>query len=1056
MKNFKNKGMTLVEVMIAIGLSSVVLVGGIQGYNSYQENKEIDDKESITAQKIARFSNATYQYIRTAEGVDLDNNIIDSQTLIDSNILPSGFSPNTPFNQEIKAFVEKEASGDDYYIYVTTTGNMSGDVDNPSTIYRDLYSKMLQQNLDIPSDRFIYGQISNNQFNSVTLNRDIVPSNDFLLEQGQEIPSVLIISEDLSPELDQEIRVLSASPEFQNPASGTHYSTITASIRNEDGDPVPDEQIFWNTSMGNLRDADTITNQDGVSENRIYSNDVGNARIQAKIAGDTKYIDVEFSPPYIELSTTQASVNADGSTCFNVLADVKYPAGQIADYELLNWGITSSSGVLNSFDNSSDDEGFAQACVTSEDGGEIILKASLDEYPTVEDSITLDFNSPIIYDVQVNGTDVKNDGEDFYEIIPRIAFPDGTPLFDADIEWETTTGFFDENPDKQNDVTSSDASGYSVNRFYSEVAGTNSLTISIDGDSRDISIGFIGPVILDLYYEYTVNDELVRYSEQIAQCIGDGGEIKMSKTADIYALVGYEDGTLVGEDYPVRWGAVVDGSTENSVTRTNEDSIATVAFSQDDDSTQTYSISASIPGSTEEKSIEVPLGENGARILLLEAGEVNNISLSKGDTLAYVKSCFDDKCEIGNGNHNLEVGKIYQYSVKGNAHKFWSCDSQTNSDCSSGKINNSPHINNIAESTNFPSNGKPYWTNIGDNKEILLIKGECTNGGGGNNGGGNSGGGNNGGGNSGGDNSGGGTSNEYFQASVTGCANIELSGGATISRGAISGGNITMSGNPDIPPRSIIASGKIKYPYWWKNSSKFAEAVSSFQENGPSLSCDPMNLAEKSQQFDSLSSNGDISVGNYPYVNSVIRPNELTSFDETWNVKEDVVLASAVQTELPDLPSFQGKLEGEYSVIKTGDFKHENASLTVSGGDVILYVDGDFLLGDGGGGTGFTIESGSTLTVIVTGKTTVKSAVKTGLTSTVNTNGRPTFALYSLYEESSNKVDRNAGVFNSGDNDVVGNIYAPYSNVFLGERSYLKGTVRGKAVKINGASYIYR
>ena len=307
------------------------------------------------------------------------------------------------------------------------------------------------------------------------------------------------------------------------------------------------------------------------------------------------------------------------------------------------------------------------------------------------------------------------------------AFPDGEPLSNVDIEWETTTGFFDEDTNKKRDFTTSDSSGYSYNKFYSEIAGSNSIILSIDGDSRDVNIDFIGPKILDLYYEYGVNGELTRYSKQIARCIGDDdGKLSISKTANIFALIGYGDGTLVGEGYPVKWKAIVDDSPENSVTNTNTESIATVSFNQEEDAIKTYSISASIPNSSEEESIDISLGENGARIILLETGQVNNLSLTKGHAFAYVKSCFDEKCQIGGGGHDLEEGKIYEYRITGKAHKFYSCSARTNTDCPdipSQDMNNSPHLFTVAYSTDAPSNGKPYWTNDANNEEIVLIKG---------------------------------------------------------------------------------------------------------------------------------------------------------------------------------------------------------------------------------------------------------------------------------------------------------------------------------------------
>lgn len=291
-----------------------------------------------------------------------------------------------------------------------------------------------------------------------------------------------------------------------------------------------------------------------------------------------------------------------------------------------------------------------------------------------------------------------------------------------------------------------------------------------------------------------------------------------------------------------------------------------------------------------------------------------------------------------------------------------------------------------------------------------------------------------------------------FDDSITGCESVDLRGGAGVEGGVVSGGDVDISGGV-YPPDGIAAQGEVNYPSWWDGNGEYSDLTSDFFEGVPFPSCDPFDIVTKSQGFLSLPSSGDISVGGYPFVNSVITPDGLSTFDATESVQDDVELASATDMVLPDLPSFVDKQEGEYSVIKTGDFIQRNGSLTVSGGDVVLYVDGDLTLG-AGGNEGLIIEPGSTLTVIVTGETNLNSSLQTSSAPLV-TNDKPTFALYSLHEDSGDKaVPNKSGVVVDGSANVLANIYSPRSNVAVVGSGGIKGTVRGKNVRVVGAGSI--
>lgn len=293
----------------------------------------------------------------------------------------------------------------------------------------------------------------------------------------------------------------------------------------------------------------------------------------------------------------------------------------------------------------------------------------------------------------------------------------------------------------------------------------------------------------------------------------------------------------------------------------------------------------------------------------------------------------------------------------------------------------------------------------------------------------------------------------YFDDAIVGCDSVHLSGGAGVTGGVVSGGDVTISGGV-YPPDSIAAQGVVNYPGWWDGNSTYAPLTQNFSNGVPLPSCDPHNLNAQIADLHYLPSNGNITVGNYPIVNSVLTPAGLTAFDQTWNVQADVTLATASMADAPNLPSFP---DGEkVSVIRTGSFTSHNGSITVSGGNVVLFVDGDLILG-AGGNEGLIIEPGSTLTVIVTGKTNFMSSLQTASLPLV-TNDRPTFALYSTREDvnpgSSGANPGNSGVVVDGSTKALANIYAPGSNVSIVGSGGVKGTVRGKNIDVRGAGTI--
>src|SRR5690606_2370346 len=118
-----------------------------------------------------------------------------------------------------------------------------------------------------------------------------------------------------------------------------------------------------------------------------------------------------------------------------------------------------------------------------------------------------------------------------------------------------------------------------------------------------------------------------------------------------------------------------------------------------------------------------------------------------------------------------------------------------------------------------------------------------------------------------------------------------------------------------------------------------------------------------------------------------------------------------------------------------------SAQLSVAGGHVVLLVDGDFTYG--GGGLGLEVASGSSLTILIRGKTHFGSG-----NATITDGGMPPINIISSYRNTGfNKWASNgAGVRVSGNAKVDASIYAPFSSVAMAGSGELFGAVRGRTV----------
>ena len=215
------------------------------------------------------------------------------------------------------------------------------------------------------------------------------------------------------------------------------------------------------------------------------------------------------------------------------------------------------------------------------------------------------------------------------------------------------------------------------------------------------------------------------------------------------------------------------------------------------------------------------------------------------------------------------------------------------------------------------------------------------------------------------------------------------------------------------------------------------ETASDYQSDDPGSNCDYLNIESATAALDDGTSSLD------PFTSA--------TWGADYTMDPDGIHRSG--STLHDDTTAKVFENENSKVIKLESFNLlSGMDMTVQGGDVTLYVAGDF---DMSGSSKLTIAAGSSLTLIVEGQVNLGAganiiAEQHGWTDPTDPNGSlPAMRIFSSYSGSG------AGVTISGAFNVYAAIYAPLSAVNLAGSGTLYGSVRGKTVSVPGGTAIH-
>jgi len=303
--------------------------------------------------------------------------------------------------------------------------------------------------------------------------------------------------------------------------------------------------------------------------------------------------------------------------------------------------------------------------------------------------------------------------------------------------------------------------------------------------------------------------------------------------------------------------------------------------------------------------------------------------------------------------------------------------------------------------------------------------------------------------------------------SVSGTINGELAAGGNIALDSSSNtsavsavGNITI-GATGTPPSSATAGGTVSWPDWWQWDAEKQALTSNYQSNaGPTAPnipsvYDPSKVCDDQGARDANGNLGEMFTNAMSGASSMADVIPDTD-DNPPNGPDYGISGNKGNGYSLSGPGTTGNAL-ELGAADTATQIHVDSNLTTSGdlaaininGDVTLVVDGNFNLGDN---TQLNIQDGASLTLYVTGKTTLSAGTNMTSSNFIRTDadGNPTPAvkIISAYQSS----DQNdTGVEISGANDTDAVIYAPYAATNIAASGDVSGSVHTKYLNISGA-----
>ncbi|WP_340615312.1 Ig-like domain-containing protein [Xenorhabdus thailandensis] len=258
-------------------------------------------------------------------------------------------------------------------------------------------------------------------------------------------------------------------------ADGQSRATLTVTVKNADGQPVPNQAVGWQTPLGQFSLFSLMTDAKGQATAYLTSKVSGNAEVAVAVGSET----VMASPIRFIASLTHTlqadkqTAMADGQDSILYTVNVLDAADHPVAHSKVQW--SADNGQLLDRQEQTNSQGEATARLISHIAGQATVKAEV--AGKTLDAAPVTFERRLRPAITVDKVRAKGDGQDIVVLTATVKDSLGSPVANQSVSWQADHGVL------SSERTQTDPQGQAQVQLSSTFAGEHQVQIQV-GDHK--------------------------------------------------------------------------------------------------------------------------------------------------------------------------------------------------------------------------------------------------------------------------------------------------------------------------------------------------------------------------------------------------------------------------------------------------------------------------------------------------------------------------------------------------------------------------------------------
>ncbi|MGJ0577161.1 Ig-like domain-containing protein [Xenorhabdus bovienii] len=258
-------------------------------------------------------------------------------------------------------------------------------------------------------------------------------------------------------------------------ADGKSRATLTVTVKNAGGQPVPNQAVGWQTSLGQFTSFSLMTDAKGQAMAYLTSRVSGNADVTVAVGSETMMSSpISFIASLTHtLQADKQTAIADGQDSILYTVNVRDAADRPVANSKVQW--SADNGQLLDKEEQTNSQGEATARLVNRTAGMATVKAEVAGKTLNAPSVT--FKRLLKSTITVDKVRAKGDGQDTVVLTATVKDSLGAPVANQSVSWQTDHGVL------SSERTQTDPQGQAQVQLSSTFAGEHQIQIQV-GDNK--------------------------------------------------------------------------------------------------------------------------------------------------------------------------------------------------------------------------------------------------------------------------------------------------------------------------------------------------------------------------------------------------------------------------------------------------------------------------------------------------------------------------------------------------------------------------------------------